>query len=517
VKSSLRIMLVTALSCVVLASWIQPAAATSTVSVDDLTLTESPFIGASKTLPIFGINLTGTDTFTQLKVDFTDLTNPAGGGTFDIATDLEASPLGIAVYRDSSRTGANEDAFDPGDTRVSTNFTFSGLNATVTVNSAMPSAAEGKYTYFLVIQSSAGIGNGDAFNVSLPASAFTTSLPLFPTFPVGITSQTITADTVDPIAQIAATPTGPAGKVIWQFSEAVSGVSYQNVVLRLGGTTTTVPSTVAYDPDTLRATLTPASPLTYGVTYDAVVAPGGSPAITDRAGNQVATTTMTFQVFHPSFTPGFVRGNTWYLNNGFDSFAERSFSFGRSTDKHVVGDWNGDGIFTPGVVRGNVWYLSNSFSGTADIVFAFGRSTDIPVVGDWNGDGIYTPGVVRGNTWYLTDSFGGPATSIFTFGRAGDLPIAGDWNGDQVSDIGVVRGNTWYLATDAGSTLVGSFSFGRPTDVRLVGDWNGDGVWTPGIVRGGTWYLVNSFGGPAEVVFTFGSSTDSPVVGAWNA
>src|SRR5215204_4674311 len=70
-----------------------------------------------------------------------------------------------------------------------------------------------------------------------------------------------------------------------------------------------------------------------------------------------------------------------------------SFVFGTSTDRPVMGDWNGDGIDTPGVVRGNSWYLSNTYNGTVDRSFTYGIAGDVPVVGDWNGDGIDTPGV----------------------------------------------------------------------------------------------------------------------------
>ncbi len=39
--------------------------------------------------------------------------------------------------------------------------------------------------------------------------------------------------------------------------------------------------------------------------------------------------------------------------------------------------------------------------------FSYGRTTDRPVMGDWDGNGSVTPGVVRGSTWYTTDSLGG--------------------------------------------------------------------------------------------------------------
>jgi hypothetical protein len=108
-------------------------------------------------------------------------------------------------------------------------------------------------------------------------------------------------------------------------------------------------------------------------------------------------------------TPGDVRGNVWYLNNGFDVFEDARFAYGRASDRVVVGDWDGNGTFTPGVVRGNVWYLNNGFDGAGDVVFAYGRASDLKVAGDWDGDGRTTHGVVRGPTWYLANAPAGPA------------------------------------------------------------------------------------------------------------
>jgi uncharacterized delta-60 repeat protein len=87
----------------------------------------------------------------------------------------------------------------------------------------------------------------------------------------------------------------------------------------------------------------------------------------------------------PTVTPGVVRRNTWYLNNGIDPVGEVVFSFGRATDVKVVGDWDGNGTWTPGVIRGNTWYLNNGTGPAADVVFTFGRATDTKIVGDWDG------------------------------------------------------------------------------------------------------------------------------------
>ena len=41
-------------------------------------------------------------------------------------------------------------------------------------------------------------------------------------------------------------------------------------------------------------------------------------------------------------------------------------------DRHVTGDWDGNGTSTPGVVRGNMWYLRNTNStGIGNAQFQF--------------------------------------------------------------------------------------------------------------------------------------------------
>ena len=84
-----------------------------------------------------------------------------------------------------------------------------------------------------------------------------------------------------------------------------------------------------------------------------------------------------------TFTPGLVRGNVWYLNDGFDGTAERAFTFGRSTDTFVVGDWDGNATYTPGIVRENLWYLNDGFDGSAEASFRYGDPGDVKIVGVW--------------------------------------------------------------------------------------------------------------------------------------
>jgi hypothetical protein len=105
---------------------------------------------------------------------------------------------------------------------------------------------------------------------------------------------------------------------------------------------------------------------------------------------------------------------SFYRNRGY-TFVDLA---GRQLDRPVVGDWDGNGTTTPGFVRGNTWYLRNSnSSGVGTTVFGYGAPTDRVVTGDWDGNGTTTPGVVRGLTWYERNSnTSGPGTTVFTYG-----------------------------------------------------------------------------------------------------
>jgi Bacterial Ig-like domain len=92
------------------------------------------------------------------------------------------------------------------------------------------------------------------------------------------------ADTTPPtIATM--TPTNGATGV------AVSSINNSTFTLLKQGTMTPVSATVAYDPTTKTATLTPGAALEAGVTYTATVK-GGSGGVKDVAGNVLAADTM---------------------------------------------------------------------------------------------------------------------------------------------------------------------------------------------------------------------------------
>jgi Polysaccharide deacetylase len=211
-------------------------------------------------------------------------------------------------------------------------------------------------------------------------------------------------------------------------------------------------------------------------------------------------------------TPGVVRGRTWYLRNSNSSGpADVVLDFGFARDRVVVGDWDGDGVDTPGVVRGGTWYLrdTNDPGNGGKASVRFGNSNYLPVPGDWDGDGTSAPGVYRNGVWHLRGGNGpGEGKLVLRFGAFGYRPVSGDWDGDGDTEPGVVRDNLWYQrdGIDPSDGSRNILRFGAATDRLITGDWDGDGTTTPGVVRGGDdWYLrsTNTSGG-ANWSYTFG-------------
>lgn len=477
-------------------------------------------IGREVQRALFGVHLTGSgETWTSTSMTFTDVNT----ANFDMSELQGNGPTdGVAIFRDD---GEVADVFDAGDTQVSDDFVAVGLEVTVNLEEAVPETATGTYNYFITIATSPDIDNGDDFTVTLPSGcdAFDTGGIACPVLGGtnfdGLTSGTITADAVAPIAFVTDFPEAATDNVVWTFSENVVGVDEPNVVLREDGSSTDLGATVTYNATAKTATINPTLPLTPGDAYDTLVNPSSAEVfVTDTAGNPVAeNTSAAFEVDDIGFTPGLVRGNAWFINEGYDPFAEEAFTYGSSGDKIVVGDWDGDGTFTPGIVRGNRWFLNENTDANADHVFFYGSSTDKPVVGDWNGDGTWTPGVVRGNLWLLNNTFDGTADDSLRFGVATDRPVVGDWDGDDDYTPGVVRGNVWHLNNDTFDPFAHeSFAFGRSTDKPVVGDWDGDGFSTPGVVRGNRWFLANDLEPHVTFDFLFGSASDQFIAGDWD-
>jgi hypothetical protein len=261
----------------------------------DLTLEGQWIRPGGGDLPIFGINLTATslNDLSAVRVDFAQV----GDADFDIG-DLEASPDGVTLWKDTSRaTPETQDVLDPGDKKVSTSYTFSGLRATLNINPPTdipPATAEqGNYTFFVTVRASGGVGDGDDFTATLPSDAFVATFP-FLTF-VPVTTHTITADPSAPFVEAFLKAFGQNDNISWRLSEAVTGVGASTVSFREHGSSTEVPATVSWAPGSNSVVIDPAAPLIAGQSYDARLLPDGPGAIRDAAGNELAPDFQTFR------------------------------------------------------------------------------------------------------------------------------------------------------------------------------------------------------------------------------
>jgi surface antigen len=218
----------------------------------------------------------------------------------------------------------------------------------------------------------------------------------------------------------------------------------------------------------------------------------------------------------------------WYQSNYNTSSPPgvNDFSWGRTGDIPLAGNWDAVGGDTVGLRRGSTFYLSNyNQAGPPNVrTFSWGRATDIPIVGDWDGDGKDTIGLRRGNRFYLSNNnqANPPGVISFKWGRATDIPIAGNWDGVGGDTVGLRRGSdhSFYLSNHNQSSPpnVSHFGWGRPADIPIVGNWDGVGGDTVGLKRGTTFYLSNyNRSSPPDVTsFAWGRSYDIPLVGNWD-
>jgi hypothetical protein len=214
--------------------------------------------------------------------------------------------------------------------------------------------------------------------------------------------------------------------------------------------------------------------------------------------------------------PGVVDGNVWKLRSTLSPGAPTTtFGWGVSTDRQLMGDWDGNGSLTPGVFRNGTWYIRNGLTSGPSTTFLFGQANDVPVVGDWNGDGRDSIGVYRGGRWLLRNALSaGPADYDFTYGTGSQRPVVGDRNGDGLDTVGLFQNGTWSVRqVNSAGPATTTFVFGVAGDVPVTGEWDADGRDEPGVYRGGRWLLRDYLNtGPSSRSFTYGGATSRPLV-----
>lgn len=247
-----------------------------------------------------------------------------------------------------------------------------------------------------------------------------------------------------------------------------------------------------YESDAESGKLTSATPATItavAVTVTATATAGYGHGV-DENGQRVETISWTlvndaYEEPEEPAAPGV--GNGFYISNLWESTSvDAAFSYGRTSDEVLVGDWDGDGVDTFAVRRGNTYHVLNSIrSGDADEKFNYGRTGDVTHVGDWNGDGSDTFAVTRGNTFFVKNSLGGgSADQQFTYGRAGDEVFAGDFEGDGLDTLSIRRGNVLYVNNRlTGGSADFTYTYGNASDALFIGDFDGDGIDTPAVRR----------------------------------
>lgn len=232
--------------------------------------------------------------------------------------------------------------------------------------------------------------------------------------------------------------------------------------------------------------------------------------------DQVVTGEFTFPVqvvSAPRSLPARVDASTWKLRSSLSTGSPtKTFSFGDSTYRQLMGDFNSDGKSSPALFKSGTWRVR--MTSTTTRVFTFGQAGDIPVTGDWNGDGKDDIGVFRKGRWLLRNSVdAGAAHRDFAYGSSSARPVAGDWDGDGTDSIGTYAAGNWRLrnSNSAGPTRY-AFTYGRSGDLAVVGDWNRDGRDRPGVYRAGKWFARNTLtSGSSAYVFTYGGSTSRPL------
>lgn len=169
----------------------------------------------------------------------------------------------------------------------------------------------------------------------------------------------------------------------------------------------------------------------------------------------------TFQIWQSTLG---LRTVTWAQFRGTGSTLPQV-----STDKPLVGDYDGDGkidlaVWRAGLPNGTLYI--NKSSSSLLMTMTLGQTGDKVVSADFDGNGSTDAVAYRpsNGTWYVQDPVT-LASSSFVWGNPEDSPIPADYDGDGKADFTVFRPSTnQWLRINSSNGLTLDRVFGQPGD-----------------------------------------------------
>jgi hypothetical protein len=172
------------------------------------------------------------------------------------------------------------------------------------------------------------------------------------------------------------------------------------------------------------------------------------------------------------------RDGTFLCDTAYDgNLTHQQLDFGRSGDRPLLADFDGDGLDNPCVRRGNAFRCARP--GRSDLVLRFGRTAHTPLAGDLDGDGDDDPCVRRGRAFLCDTAHNGGAPEVnIPLGLGSDEPLLGDLDADGDDDPCLWRPAAGTFLCDANHDGTLDYALAvdaQPGDRPLLGDLDGNG------------------------------------------